>query len=186
MVAALHSLPTFDKRGVALKIFSYRSLFSSPPSAGFTLIELLVSVAILSVMLSIAAPNYRSVIADQKVRSTASQLHSSTLVARSEAIKRNRVVRVRPVTGGAWEDGWLIPLPSNLNSDANPILEERLKPGVTITGGPELLDFRPSGRLKNASEVRFEITATSDSTKQRCLSVELDGRVTTRAGGCQE
>ena len=166
-----------------MKTPGQRSLIKSM-DAGFTLIELMISVAILSIMLAISIPAYKGMIAEQKVRAVASLLHSSVLLARSEAIKRNRDVLVRPATGGGWKDGWLIPAPSTPNSDANPLLQERLSPSVTISGGPAFLELRASGRLKNASEVQFEIEANSDATKKRCVTVGIDGRVNTGVGGC--
>nr|WP_298144353.1 GspH/FimT family pseudopilin [uncultured Pseudomonas sp.] len=150
--------------------------------AGFSLIELITVIALLAVLMGIAIPAFRDMVADQKVRTVAATLHSSILLARAEAIKRNRTIRLRPATGDAWGDGWLIPDPASVNSDSAPIHRERLNAVVTITSAATELDFRPSGRA--SGNVTFELQSTTDATKKRCVSVGLDGRATTERGGC--
>lgn len=150
--------------------------------AGFSLIELITVIALLAVLMGIGMPAFRDMVADQKVRTVAASLHSSILIARAEAIKRNRTIRLRPATDEAWGDGWLIPNPASINSDTTPVHRERLNAAVTITSAATELDFRPSGRASGS--VTFELESTTDATKKRCVSVGLDGRATTERGGC--
>jgi type IV fimbrial biogenesis protein FimT len=93
------------------------SLRKAVPSRalGFTLIELMVTVAIAAVLAGLAAPSMRDLIASNRLKSHTSALHTSLLLARSEAIKRNsRVVLCKSpdgvtcVTAGDWQQGWVV------------------------------------------------------------------------------
>jgi type IV fimbrial biogenesis protein FimT len=82
---------------------------------GFTLIELLVTIAIAAVLAGLAAPSFRDLIANNRLKSHTSALHTSLLQARSEAIKRNsRVVVCKSsdgatcATSGDWQQGWVV------------------------------------------------------------------------------
>ena len=74
---------------------------------GFTIIELMVTIAILGIMATLAAPSFRDTILSARVRSSASDLFDSVLLARSEAVKRNAVVEVVPSASG-WAGGWSV------------------------------------------------------------------------------
>ena len=83
---------------------------------GFTLIELMIVVAILSILLFVAIPNFSDFVADGRVQSAKSKLISSISFARTEAIKRGASVALCRTTNGTscaangvdWSDGWLI------------------------------------------------------------------------------
>jgi prepilin-type N-terminal cleavage/methylation domain-containing protein len=61
---------------------------------GFTLVELLVVVAVVAVILTLAAPSFRSMIEMQRLRSITSQLVTDLQFARNEAVQRNTLLRV--------------------------------------------------------------------------------------------
>lgn len=150
----------------------------------FTMIELMVAIAILTILMGIGIPAYRSMIADQKVRTAASSLHSALLLARSEAIKLNRTVTLRPADDEGWSEGWLVADPANPDTDASALHRDRLDGDVTVSSGAGSVAFRASGRLITVGSVTFEFEAISDPEKKRCVSIGLDGRATTEQGGC--
>ena len=76
-------------------------------TAGFTLIELLVTITVAAILASIAAPSFSSLIATQRTKSVATNLHLAMTIARSEATKRNANVTMSAKTGG-WVNGWNI------------------------------------------------------------------------------
>lgn len=161
--------------------------------SGFTLLELMITIALVSIMIGIAIPSFRDITETQTLRAAAGSLHASLMQARAEAIKRNAEVRLRPASGQAWSDGWLIPGLASPSSDTSPIHHERLSGGVTVsaTGGGSAVTsiiFRPSGRLKPASssvqDIAFELVSTGGTSKKRCVRIALDGRATTKSGGC--
>ena len=74
-------------------------------SDGFTLIELMVVMSILAVLASLAAPSMSKLIATQRLRSAAGDMHLALVKARSEAVKRNKDVTIS-AQGGSWAAGW--------------------------------------------------------------------------------
>ena len=71
--------------------------------AGFTLIEAMVVVAIMIILASVGVPAMQDMVVNQRIKSTTSDLFSSILRARSEAIKRNTDVSIMPATN--WNSG---------------------------------------------------------------------------------
>ncbi|MBP6496889.1 MAG: prepilin-type N-terminal cleavage/methylation domain-containing protein [Psychrobacter sp.] len=63
-------------------------------SSGFTLIELMVTIAVLAIIVSIAAPNISTQLANQRVKSTASTLENALKEAKAESIIRRQNVMV--------------------------------------------------------------------------------------------
>jgi len=61
---------------------------------GFTLVELLVVVAVVTVILTLAAPSFRGMIEMQRLRSITAQLVTDLQFARNEAVQRNTLLRV--------------------------------------------------------------------------------------------
>ena len=82
---------------------------------GFTLVEVMVVVTILGVMAAIAFPYFGGMIAEERVRSAASDLMSDLVSARIEAIKQQRRV-VMERTGATWNEGWQVFVDTNANT----------------------------------------------------------------------
>lgn len=150
---------------------------------GFTLVELMVSLLVLSILLVIGIPSFKSIIADQRVRAATTDLQSALILARVEAIKRGVVITLRPASGQTWAQGWLIQNPATGN-DNNPLAKNSLGDGVKIDSAASQVTFRPSGRLSAGAVVSFQVSASQDSGKVRCVSLGIDGRATSAKGGC--
>lgn len=150
---------------------------------GFTLLELMITLAVLSVVVGIAVPSFRDMVAQQNVRAAASALHSSIVQARAEAVKRNANVTLRPATGETWSDGWLM-VTAAAPADSAAVHRERLAGGVTVTASStNPIVFRPSGR-PNGGAMSFELISTADSSKKRCVEVSLSGQA--KSGECAD
>jgi type IV fimbrial biogenesis protein FimT len=152
-------------------------------STGFTIVELLVTIAIATILTTIAIPSFSALIASQRAKTAASELFASLLTARSVAIARNGNVTVSPLAGGWNQGGWQILDP------ANAVLETHgAVANVTITPTPaaSTVVYRPSGRVLAGSTTSFLITTTSGSTTNfQCISLNLSGRpYTTAANAC--
>ena len=88
---------------------------------GFTLLELLVTVAVATILMSIAIPSYRQYVISSQRADASTSLFASLQRARSEAITRNSSIilcqRNYYSTGaascdaeadGTWEEGWIL------------------------------------------------------------------------------
>jgi type IV fimbrial biogenesis protein FimT len=67
---------------------------------GFTLIELAVVVAVSVVLLMVVAPSFGAFFAAKRVEGLANEVGTDLQFARSEAVQKNRVVRMEFTAGG--------------------------------------------------------------------------------------
>lgn len=144
-------------------------------NAGFSIVEMMVTVAILAILLGIALPSFTTFIEDQRVKSVASELHSSITLARSEALKRNASVTLAPRDGG-WSAGWRTAHPS---ADGTFLDDHGQVAGVDIQG-PASLVFNGSGRLQGGASASFTVTGEAVG-RNKCLSIDLSGRPTVKS-----
>lgn len=149
-------------------------------AAGFTIPELMAAIAILGIMGAVAAPSMSDLITAQRAKGAATDIFTSLLRTRSEAIKRNMPVTVAAANDG-WAAGWSIAHPTN----DEVLLEDRgALSGMTVTG-PDSVTFLPNGRISGADVPAFDISATG-SDKHRCITVDLSGRPKQTAEACPE
>ena len=138
---------------------------------GFTLIELLTVLAVIAISLTLAVPSFSSVVANQSVRTVAWNLYTTMVLARNEAIKRNKTVTLSP-KGDGWEAGWTITDSADVTiADFGPVNKVDVK-------GPGSVLFGRSGRPTwSDGEPPFEISAAEiASIDERCLGLDLSGR----------
>jgi type IV fimbrial biogenesis protein FimT len=143
------------------------------------MVELLVTIAIATILTTVAVPSFSGLIASQRAKTAASELFATLLAARSNAIKLNANVTVSPLAGGWNHGGWQILDPAN-----NVLESHGAVAGVTITPLPALstVTYRPSGRVTATSATSFLVTTTSGSTTNyQCISLNLSGRPSQQA-----
>jgi type IV fimbrial biogenesis protein FimT len=85
----------------------------TPKQSGFTLYELMLTVLVMGVILAMGVPNFADFTKNSRMASTANDLHSSFLLARSEAAraKSNVTICAGTVAGGCagtFNQGWII------------------------------------------------------------------------------
>jgi type IV fimbrial biogenesis protein FimT len=110
-------------------------------------------------------------VANQRVKRVASDLHITLLKARSEAIKRNGDVAISPHVPNNWQAGWHILNPSDptLKIDDHGAISE-----ISIIG-PDQVVYQSSGRIKGDTIPSFDISASQASTHW-CGTVDVSGR----------
>ena len=160
-----------------------------PRTQGFTLIELLVVIALISILASLAAPDFRRSIAQRKVSEVASDLMISTLQARSAAITNNQQAIVQPLVTTDWSRGWRIyvdvdkdkaytagtdTLISTVSAKAGTVTTNELSPS-TLT----LIGFNSTGYLleSTAGRVVFSTTAIPSNQYKKGIVFSRTGRV---------
>ena len=156
-------------------------------SHGLSLIELLAGLVILSVLVSLAAPSFSRMLAEQRLRQAGSELRVSLATARSEAVKRNEGVSVIAHNSG-WSAGWCVEAGGVEGCTAQPIQEFNVgsslvtvaRDGAT-TGDP--VSFNAWGRAQNCPKFLLTTTAAGSSCAL-CLVVTTDGRVESHTGSC--
>ncbi len=137
---------------------------------GFTLIELMIVIALMGVLLTLAAPSFRTYSAGQRVKSASFDLYSSFVFARSEAIKRRQAVNVTPQTPGDWGTGWRVVAGTETLRTQDPPV------GVVVTGSASV-DYRQDGRLSSAGNVGILVRPdiSDGSLRNRCIRIDLAG-----------
>lgn len=177
-------------------------MFSKPMInlRGFTLIELMITLAVATVLLSTALPNFVQAINNNRLATNTNDFIASLNLARSEAIKRGvNVVVAR--TGTNWEDGWQVFVDVDtstaartnvFNDNGDTTLCEAGEDCVLKVYGalPSGLTLRDNGNF--AAFITFSSTGRSNSggyfgicdgsgapkpNKARLIAVNMTGRV---------
>ncbi|HEY4316243.1 MAG TPA: GspH/FimT family pseudopilin [Herbaspirillum sp.] len=81
---------------------------SPAKAAGFTLIELMIVLAIAGLALTLAIPAFQEMTGRQQLNTAAADLLHAIQLTRSEALRRNRTVRLAPLDDADWTQGWRI------------------------------------------------------------------------------
>ena len=143
--------------------------------AGFTVIELMIVLVILRVLVTPAAPSMNAFIASQSVKTPASDLYASLVLARSEAIKRNGAVDIVPNAPANWAGGWSVKAGATVlhSQDAYTRVQIASSAAGSVTYGG-------NGRLTSSATL-FRVTALNNpQARMRCVSVDVSGRPNVR------
>jgi prepilin-type N-terminal cleavage/methylation domain-containing protein len=131
---------------------------------GFTMIELMVVVTIISVLLVIGVPAMGEFVADQRVRTVASDITAEIALARAKAIETSRRVYLQKL-GANWNNGWRVYADMNDNAAYDAGVDQELKRFEGFTAGtiyictlpaaafPTEIGFRPDGRIVRTGAV---------------------------------
>lgn len=161
---------------------------------GFSLIELLVVITVLAVLTSLAAPSFRSIVADNLVKTSANELFYAIQLARNEAVKRNTMVSICPssnqsscTSNGNWNVGWIIFEDVNAsgsrdNSETLIRVQTALDSSVAAAG-PTAIQFATGGYLEPAAVQSVQVSA-ADSANPRWVCLTAIGKAQVQATSC--
>jgi len=165
---------------------------------GFTLIELMTVIVIVAILLAIGVPYMTDFVAEQRVRTAASDIASEMSLARAKAIETSHRAYIEKL-GPTWLNGWRIYVDLNDNAayDAGEEIKEfdGFAPGSmyscsTVADFATHIVFRPDGRVVRtgataATDAIYVIDTLGDgnicNNKVRALYFGLTGRVTVEA-----
>lgn len=125
-------------------------------NSGFTLIELMVTIAVLAIIVSIAAPNISTQLANQRVKSTAATLENALKEAKAESVIR-RQAQALSYTNGATDAGTIT---------IGTLRTYRYDAKSTIKGVTGAITFRPSKVASAAATYTICDSNTSASARQ--------------------
>lgn len=169
---------------------------------GFTLIELIVTLTVAAILMSIAIPNFKTTIYNNRQTAELNTLLSGLVYARSEAVKRNVDVVLcstsdQKTCSGSWTNGWLVyytpagtydapgavsptnPLPAPTSSEIirqYPALggSNTLKSDANAVNNT--IVFQPSGQTLLANDSQFTLCDSRGSQYGRVLMASVTGR----------
>jgi type IV fimbrial biogenesis protein FimT len=170
---------------------------------GFSLVELMVTVAIATILASLAVPSFRTMLVGRTVESTADTLVSDIRFARSEAIKRTTKVTICASsngtsctgTGALWKSGWIVFVDDGTGGTDGAVdtgdVVLRVQDAVTgitsiaATDGSSrsFFVFQATGWSQAASQSFFVTPITGSGVTARLVCVSNKGRAAIRAKG---
>lgn len=136
---------------------------------GVTLIELMVGLAVLAVLVATAAPYMGDMVMNSRLRESGNLLFAETMIAQSEAIKRNTNVRVS--TGA---DTVQV---HDMATPGAPVLLRARSFADGVTAPVTTFTFGPEGRpapFGTAVSVNLSMTGVTCSTELRCPGLRVD------------
>jgi len=152
---------------------------------GFTLIELMITVAVISILASIAAPSFLEILENRKLKGAGDNLFADMIFAKTEAIKRNEVIRVSATgTGATWCYGLSVINACDCTT-ANSCQIDGIEKVVSNTDYPNIevvesstldgssISFTPLRGTANALHLKF----SSSTGRQLGVAVSTFGRV---------
>ncbi len=147
--------------------------------SGFTLVELMVGLAVAGLLVMAAAPHFADYGINSRLRESGNTVYTEALMAQSEAIKRNRTVRLS--TNGSTVQVL------DLTDPTNPVVlrTRTLAAGATVATGT--VDFGSQGWPTNLTAVALNLssTVTTCSADHRCPGLRVDAGGAIRLCGNQ-
>lgn len=148
----------------------------STAARGLSLVELMIAVTIAGLLAAAAAPHLGDYINNSRLRDSGHALQAEALFAQSEAVKRNRIVRL--VTSGA-----TIQVLEAQDTTATTLLRERTL-AAGVTAATATVDFSPRGYTVDrsvapsvefvAAAIDLAMTGVTCSAEQRCPGLRVD------------
>lgn len=166
--------------------------------AGVTLVEAMIGLTLAGILIALAVPSFQSGNQNRQIRTAAEAIQNGLQVARTEALRRNRVVKFELVAPNGWRVGCDPVDPTVI--DGQPACPETLQARdasegsrnaavdrLTVnvgtgaeSGSFEELKFTPLGRVSSLSAVNnavFRVTnpqggpCSAQGGEMRCLAI---------------
>jgi len=158
----------------------------------FTLIELLMTLAVATILVSVAIPGLQEFKKNSRQRNATNELVSAMRVARNTAITTNSRVTVCASRDGNacqpvnWSQGWIAFVDENsnrvLDADETVLRRGTGSEQLAISSGQfqSFFVYRPNGRVMNASLAgnsgQFTICDNRGNEHAKAIRLDLSGR----------
>ncbi len=138
---------------------------------GFTLVELMITLAIAAILLSMAVPNFTTVIKNNRLTTQANELISSLNYSRSEAIRRSANVSLTSASVN-WHTGWVI-----ADKGGNTIRShEAFANGSSLVGSVASITYKSTGFISAAAAITYTLCDDRTGETGRTITISLTGR----------
>lgn len=151
---------------------------------GFTLIELLTVLAIMSILMAMAIPDFTQLVKNNRLRTQANEFVVAMNIARSEAIKRGEAVNVtanNPAdAANEWGPGWIVRTASGFTV----LVYTGLNTNMTLdsTGNLPGYQYLATGLISTGDTLNLCDDRTGETGRQ--ISVTNTGRVSVGNVAC--
>jgi len=150
---------------------------------GFTLLELMITLTIAAILMSMAVPNYREFIMNNRMTTATNDFVTTLAMARSEAVKRGEGVTIcssddmATCTASAWNQGWVVMVTS---SSELLRVHEPLDSAITLTNAATntSIEYRPTGFLNGGAANSFSLCDNRTGETGRQIDISGTGRPT--------
>ncbi len=158
--------------------------------SAFTLIELMITIAVVAVVLTLGVPSFGRLIEQNQLATNVNALVSSMTFARSEAVKRNKPVKLCDSSdavncgSGNYEQGWIVFVDENNDGNLDSPAEELIfvqsafpanfSIDPNLSTGANDISYLAKGRANRNGN--FIICKDNDVTKARVIILDMNGR----------
>lgn len=146
---------------------------------GFTLIEALVVLAMISIVLSLASPNFFETIRRNKVNSAADNLYSLIRYARAEAVRGGNSINIGALDGVSWSSGAMVWREVDNTAGFDPANDTEIRridgsEGVVITEAAANINIQFNGEGYITAPVALSI-CDGRTTNGRSINILVSG-----------
>lgn len=159
---------------------------AQPAQAGFTLLELLITLVIAGILLAVATPSFRTMVANSAAENASGLIEMDLAFARNNAITRGVIVRMTPSSGG-FADGWTV---QAFNGGvAGDVLRRRdgLDDRVTVTSADfddtTPIGFTATGQIETTGDLTIT-TSGCAGRLNRTFSLMTSGQIAIAEADC--
>ncbi|WP_419535090.1 GspH/FimT family pseudopilin [Endozoicomonas sp.] len=164
-------------------------------SLGVSLIELLVSLSVAAILIAVSAPSMKALIVNNRIDNVTDEVYGSLMLARSEAIKRQRTVSLCSTVddltcdenNAGWHHGWLIftdESDDGLLNDSDQLIRRVAEQSDLISivwNRGYSLRFNSRGQTTQAGT--FQICDQENNSDSKAIVISMTGRLRTEEQG---
>ncbi|MES1965639.1 GspH/FimT family pseudopilin [Psychrobacter sp. AH5] len=147
-------------------------------ASGFTLIELMVTIAVLAIIVSIAAPNMSTQLANQRVKATAATIENALKEAKAESVIERQNINV------VYSSTSKTIVLQNINNKVLSTYNINSKSTVSINPNTvTTVTFQPNKVTSNSTKVTYTICDSNNKAAPRQIEVSTIANISNKPGG---